>query len=219
MALPNRFLWLDFFSTKNESDITILSTLKSNLLFSKLTNRELKLVAKVVHVRTYQPSEVVFAQYEKGLGMYMIAKGSVEIKVRTSDKPVHEVLVTTLTAGSFFGELALIDQENKRSASSYALGHTTLIGFFKPDLLEIIERKPETGIKILIQLSKVLGRRLNETTDALTSLSREQEGEHATSGKDASSTPELSIEAQAEHYKDGKVTKYKDKDLTKKLAA
>ncbi|MBI3557990.1 MAG: cyclic nucleotide-binding domain-containing protein [Deltaproteobacteria bacterium] len=174
MAVTNKFLWLDLFSRKSESEITILSTLKSNQLFVKLTNRELAYVSKTVHIRTYDPGEVVFEQYEKGLGMYMIAKGAIDIKLRGNDKTENEILVTTLTPGSFFGELALIDTDNKRSASAYAQGPTTLIGFFKPDLLEIMERKPETGVKILFQLSKVLGRRLNETTELIASMSREK---------------------------------------------
>lgn len=173
MSLPGKNLWFDFFSKKNESDITVLSTLKSNQLFSKLSQKELTLVAKMVHVRQFDSGEVVFAQYEKGLGMYMIAKGSVEIKVRTPEGP--EVLVTTLEPGSFFGELALIDQDNKRTASAYAQEPSVLIGFFKPDLMEITERKPETGIKILFQLSKVLGKRLNETTEALTQVHRDSD--------------------------------------------
>lgn len=174
MAVTNKFLWLDLFSRKSESQITILSTLKSNQLFVKLTSRELAYVSKTVHVRAYEPGEVIFEQYEKGLGMYMIAKGAVDIKLRPTDKAENEILVTTLGPGSFFGELALIDTDNKRTASAYSQGPTTLIGFFKPDLLEIMERKPETGVKILFQLSKVLGRRLNETTDLITHLSKEK---------------------------------------------
>ena len=174
MSVTNKFLWLDLFSRKSESDITVLSTLKSNQLFVKLTNRELNYVSKTVHIRTYTPNEVVFEQYEKGLGMYMIAKGAIDIKLRANDKTENEILVTTLGPGSFFGELALIDTDNKRSASAYAQGPTTLIGFFKPDLLEIMERKPETGVKILFQLSKVLGRRLNETTELIATMSRER---------------------------------------------
>ncbi len=168
----NKFLWLDLFSQKNDSEITVLSTLRSNLLFAKLSARELNYVSKVVHVRTYEPGEVIFSQYEKGLGMYMIAKGAVEIKIRASDKGESEVVVTTLDAGTFFGELALIDNDNKRTASAYALGPTTLIGFFKPDLLDIMERRPQTGVKILYQLSRVLGRRLSETTELISHLKK-----------------------------------------------
>ena len=45
-----------------------------------------------------------------------------------------------------------------------------LLGFFKPDLLEILERQPATGVKILMRLSEVLGRRLKETTLKVTEL-------------------------------------------------
>lgn len=176
MAFTNKFLWLDLFSKKNTAEVTVLSTLKSNVLFAKLTPKEIKYVSEVVHVRNYVPGEIIFSQYEKGLGMYMIAKGAVEIRVKGEDQnggAENEILVTTLAAGSFFGELALIDTENKRTASSYAQGPTTLVGFFKPDLLEIMERKPATGVKILFQLSRVLGRRLSETTDLISTLRRE----------------------------------------------
>lgn len=173
MPASNKFLWVDLFSRKSESEITVLSTLKSNQLFMKLTPRELSYVSKIVHIRVYEPNEPVFKQSEKGLGMYMIAKGAIDIRVCTANSGDEELLVTTLQVGSFFGELALVDTDNRRTASAYAQGATTLIGFFKPDLLEIIERKPETGVKILFQLSKVLGRRLNETTESLTTLKRQ----------------------------------------------
>jgi hypothetical protein len=35
-----------------------------------------------------------------------------------------------------------------------------------------MERKPETGVKILFSLSSVLGRRLSETTDLISKLSK-----------------------------------------------
>ncbi len=170
---PKRLLWLDFFSKKNEADLTVMSMLRSNQLFSKLTRKELALVSKLVHMRNYEAGEAVFTQDEKGLGMYIIAKGTIDIRMRAHDNPAEEVTVATLEPGSFFGELALTEQGSKRSASAYAHDKTVLVGFFRPDLMEIMERKPETGVKILLQLCKVLGKRLSETSDALTRISRE----------------------------------------------
>ena len=43
-----------------------------------------------------------------------------------------------------------------------------LVGFFKPDLLDILERKPAMGVKILLQLSRVLEERLLATTERVT---------------------------------------------------
>ena len=106
--------------------------------------------------------------------MYIIANGTVEIRVRPHWNPDTEMLVTTLRTGSFFGELALVDRDNKRTATAVALRPTTLIGFFKPDLLEIVDRQPTMGVKILYSLSKVLGRRLAETTELITAIREEQ---------------------------------------------
>jgi CRP-like cAMP-binding protein len=167
--LGEKYLWTDFFSKKDETKITILSTLKANKLFRTLTKSELNYVANVVHMRQYEPGELIFAQYEKGLGMYMIAKGAVEIRYRAPDADKNEVeaVVAELGEGSFFGELALIDDYDRRSASAYAKGPATLVGFFKPDLLEILNRKPELGVKILLELSRVLGKRLTETIEQI----------------------------------------------------
>ena len=171
-----KYLWTDYFSKKNESEITVISTLKRNRLFKRLTQKEYEYVSKVIHVRHFSPHEVVFSQYEKGLGMYMIAKGAIEIRVKSpnnleSADPGN--LVTTLNEGSFFGELALIDDEAKRTATAIATTPSTLLGFFKPDLMEIIERKPGLGVKILLELSQVLGRRLTETTEQISRIKSE----------------------------------------------
>ena len=47
---------------------------------------------------------------------------------------------------------------------------TSLIGFFKPDLLDILERRPAVGVKIALRLGEVIGRRLKETTDRVSKL-------------------------------------------------
>lgn len=165
---PQKFLWTDLFSGKKAEDPTIRA-LKENKLFRTLNHQEIMHLLSVVHTRQYEPNEMVFAQYERGLGMYIIAKGAIEIKIRAtkSEKQSPETLITTLEEGSFFGELALIDDNDRRTASAYAKGPTTLVGFFKPDLFDILERKPEMGVKILLELSRVLGKRLSETIEQI----------------------------------------------------
>ncbi len=109
--------------------------------------------------------------------MYIIAKGSVDISLFDSQPLVgdaaKQVFVTKLEGGDFFGELSLVEDNGRRSASAIASEDCVLIGFFKPDLMEILERSPATGIKIIFRLSEVLGRRLKETTDKIKQLKRE----------------------------------------------
>ncbi len=163
------FLWSDLFRRERSPASLVVETLKENILFLTLSKVELKYLGNLVHDRTYQPEEPVFQQNDRGIGMYVIGKGRVAIKTLG---PKGDVLVTILSEGSFFGELALVDPDNLRTASAIALENTTLIGFFKPDLQEILERKPSMGVKILFQLSTVLGRRLLETTEKITRLTQ-----------------------------------------------
>lgn len=162
------FLWKDLFR-RGKGNQTIIETLRENVLFRTLTGRELRYLSNMVYERSFQPNEPIFREDDRGIGMYVISKGRVAIKTQT---PQGEVHVTTLSEGSFFGELALVDPSNIRTASAVAIERTLVIGFFKPDLMEILERRPAMGVKILFQLSTVLGRRLLETTEKITLLTR-----------------------------------------------
>jgi CRP-like cAMP-binding protein len=109
-----------------------------------------------------------------GVGMYIIASGNINITKEEThqDKTKSEngIIITKLIAGDFFGELSLIEENGRRSATATAGEDTSLIGFFKPDLLEILERRPGVGVKIALRLGEVLGRRLKVTTDRVSIL-------------------------------------------------
>lgn len=163
------FLWADLFRHRKSKKSTVVEVLKENILFCTLSNRELQWLSKLVYERVYQPNEPIFNQNDRGFGMYLIEKGRVAIKTQA---PEREVLETVLTKDGFFGELSLVEPNHIRTATAEAIERTVLIGFFKPDLMEILERKPAMGVKILFQLATVLGRRLSETTEKITLLSQ-----------------------------------------------
>jgi CRP-like cAMP-binding protein len=165
MSSHPHFLWADLFKQDKNDKSLIPNALRENVLFKTLTEREHKFLSTMVYERVYDPGEPIFRQGDRGFGLYVIAKGTVAIK--TQGEGVEQILVTKLTRGSFFGELSLLEMENVRSASAIALEKTVLVGFFKPDLKEIMDRKPAMGVKILQQLALVLGTRLIETTTRL----------------------------------------------------
>lgn len=171
MASHPHFLWSDLFSRRSPEKRGIIEILRENVLFKTLNRRELIYLSNFVYERVYQCDEPVFDQNDRGVGMYIIAKGRIAINTM---RPQGEALVTVLSEGSFFGEIALVDPDNVRTASAMPLEKTTLVGFFKPDLAEILERKPDMGVKILFQLCTVLGRRLVETTERISVMKRVQ---------------------------------------------
>ena len=167
------YLWDNIFRRKNENDIR--AALRNNILFQDLSDRELRFVEDQVHVRKYRAGEPVFRQGEIGVGMYIIVKGRIEIYVTdvdSMDEATRDVYITQLTPDDFFGELSLVEDNGRRTASAIASDETLLIGFFKPDLMEILSRNPSSGMKIVFRLAEILGRRLKETTDKVSELRR-----------------------------------------------
>ncbi len=169
------YLWENIFRRgPKESDLEMI--LSENYLFRVLSKAELAFVKSLVHLRLYRPGEPIFRQGELGVGMYIIVKGHVNITVedlRVVDESQQNVFVTRLGRGDFFGEIALVEQTGRRTASASAADEVSLLGFFKPDLAEIVERNPRTGVKILTRLGEVLGRRLKETAERFTEVKRE----------------------------------------------
>lgn len=166
------FMWDNLFR-RSDQEREVFEALKQAYVFNSLSRKELRFVQDTVHVRAFKAGEAVFRQGEVGVGMYILLKGSLDIFV---DHPVEEELpprshlVTRLKGGDFLGELSLVENNSRRTATAMAAEDSTLIGFFKPDLIEILERQPATGVKILMRLSEVLGRRLKETTLKVTEL-------------------------------------------------
>jgi len=154
-------LYENFFKNKESSD-PVLQVMGQVPIFENLTPKELKDLTQLTHERSYKANEPVFKKLAPGEGMYVILKGTVEIK-----DPDSNTTFATLGSGDFFGELALLDQE-PRSAMAVATEASELVGFFRTDLLTLMTRDPELGNKILLNLSRVLGERLRRTNLELT---------------------------------------------------
>lgn len=171
----NNFVWDNLFRNKDKNE-NLRSQLKKNILFQDLNFTELRMIENIVNVRRFRPGENIFKQGEVGVGMYIILSGVVNIYVEelhATTGAAYTTHVTQLKSEDFFGELALVENEGRRSASATAHEETVLIGFFKPDLTEIVERNPSAGVKILMRLGEVLGTRLRQTTARITELKKE----------------------------------------------
>ncbi len=172
------FIWENIFRSTDKTQ-GLRQRLRDNILFQDLSSTELRLVENIVNVRHYRPGEHIFRQGEVGVGMYIIMSGVVNIYVeemQAETAATYVTHVTQLKSADFFGELALVEHEGRRSASATAHEETVLIGFYKPDLIEIIGRNPSAGVKILLRLGEVLGTRLRQTTARITELKKDGRG-------------------------------------------
>ncbi|MCU0411080.1 MAG: cyclic nucleotide-binding domain-containing protein [Bacteroidetes bacterium] len=160
-------VWKNIFSQRVAREGSVEEILTKVPAFADLSARELKEVAAIIHRREYRSGEPVFYQGDPGLGMYIIQDGEVSIQIATKEGERRELIV--LTDGDFFGELALLD-ESPRSADAFCKTDCLLLGFFRPDLFELIERKQELGIKILLKLAEIVAERLRKTDKELSKI-------------------------------------------------
>jgi len=152
--MSEEIYWTNIFKKQKVKEENIFSVLKRIPIFQDLTYKELKSVERILHRRTYRADEVIFKEYEPGVGMYIIESGKVNITLGKENK-----LLVLLSNGDFFGEMALI-LEGQRTASAIATEPTKLLGFFQPDLFNLLETNPRTGNKILQHLANMIAERL-----------------------------------------------------------
>jgi CRP/FNR family cyclic AMP-dependent transcriptional regulator len=146
--------WSNSIFRRNKSDV--LHLLKSVPVFESLDSKELSKISKILHQRHWEIGE----EGRPDMGMHIILRGVVEIREISG---VHNTIqLNKLGAGDFFGEQTLLD-DSPRTATVTAVETCTTFGFFRPDILEIVESDPRLGLKIVTHLAQMLSIRLRHT--------------------------------------------------------
>ena len=161
-------------------------------IFEALSRREFARIQGILHHRTAVAGEVLVHEGDQGFGMYVILSGQVEIRQAVAHG-TDEVLAV-LAGGDFFGEQALLD-ETPRSASAVAVEPCRVVGFFRSDLLELIEGDPRLGLKIVMRLSKMISVRLRHTNHLLKEARLQAAAAVAAVGATGSSLPAATVAA------------------------
>jgi CRP/FNR family cyclic AMP-dependent transcriptional regulator len=127
-------------------------------LFSSLPKKELKEVAKSCREGKYSPGSVLISQGEKGLGLFILLKGTVRITRANSPDGAEEVLGTA-GAGEVIGELALLD-DLPRSATVTAVDEVTVLVLpfweFRILMRRVLRSDPDVGLDMMAVLSRRL---------------------------------------------------------------
>ena len=152
-------------------DDTLLSVVRDIPFFGELTRREIREIVDVLQIQSFEPKEEVFTQGQPGLGMFIVTSGKVEI---VQAEEGSERLLSEADSGSFFGEMALLD-DAARSATARAVEKTELAAFYRSDLLALAEEKSQLGVKIIMYLSQVVAERLRRTNRSLKEVRDELE--------------------------------------------
>ena len=156
--------WSNIFRRRDKEENNVFEILKKIPIFQDLSRREIVKIESILHRRNWSADEAIVKEGDPGVGMYIIVSG--EVQIFQAGEGGVRLQLATLTSGDFFGEQALLD-DSPRTASAYASETCRIIGFFRPDLLELIESNPRLGLKIVMRLSQMISVRLRQTNRLL----------------------------------------------------
>lgn len=137
--------------------MTHIDALRRVKLFDGCGEYILRVVALSLQQRIYNPGDFIVLKNEIGLEMYIIQDGIVEVLDFHDDE---EIVYAALTAGQYFGELALLSLTalgSRRTAYVRAVGFVEVFVLHKNELQPILASDSSLRQNLANRASKLLG--------------------------------------------------------------
>ena len=135
-------------------------------LLHSLPEGDLTAFGELLRERVYPKGSVILFEDDPGDALYIVGSGQVKVVLIGEDG--REVILSVLGEGSFFGELALLDDE-PRSAHVIAMEDSSVLALRREDFQARLRSSPEVAIALLRELSSRL-RRADEKIGGLVLL-------------------------------------------------
>lgn len=116
-----------------------------------LSSNALHAMAATAHRRTYRRGESLYYEGDPGLGMYVVETG--RIRLLSDLGPNRSQELRELEAYDLFGVLSLLGDFRRRETAE-PVTEARVIGFFRPDLKNIMRRNPRAGAEIAMALAR-----------------------------------------------------------------
>ncbi|MBN2494880.1 MAG: cyclic nucleotide-binding domain-containing protein [Deltaproteobacteria bacterium] len=132
-------------------------------LFEDMPLSTMKAFYNICEERTFQSGERLIEQGRPGMALYVIRSGEVAVLRIEGEKATE---VTTLRAGEYVGEMALID-EAPTSARVVAKGEVMAFEVSRDRFLRFLQANDKFAIRVLRVFVRTMAQRLRETTAKL----------------------------------------------------
>jgi CRP/FNR family transcriptional regulator, cyclic AMP receptor protein len=131
--------------------------LERHFLLGKLSRRGIEALLAHARVERYPAGREIFAKGSPGRSMMAVLRGTV--KISSPSVAGKEIVLNIIAAGEIFGEIALLDGE-ERTADATAMTDCELLVIDRRDFMPLLEDNPEVAGMLL----KILCRRLRQTS-------------------------------------------------------
>ena len=138
--------------------------LLQNILFCKLSSKELDNILALSAEFSYTDGQIIFQKGDPGDSLLAILEGEVSISANSEDG--KEIILNTILQGEMFGEIACIDGI-ERSATATSMGNCTLLAIQRRDFIPFLKTNPDIAIELL----KALCLKLRDTSNRVETVS------------------------------------------------
>lgn len=132
-----------------------LEQLRKVYFFRELTDKDLQHLVENAEIRAYPTEAVIVDEGELGLELFIVMSGAVEVTKRLQDIQDLETqhFFGKRVAGDIFGEMALLDDNNIRSARVTALEPTELLVIHQDHFKNLLTTYPDIFMTVVRGLS------------------------------------------------------------------
>jgi CRP/FNR family transcriptional regulator, cyclic AMP receptor protein len=142
--------------------------------FGGLSDASLDLLVSMLIERRFEADAAIVTEGEPGRSMFIVQSGELVVrKLGDSGRIIH---VADLTAGDFFGEMTLIEMQN-RSATVVAKGPTVLYELTAQKLYACYKADIQAYVIVMQNINRELCRRLRRSDARIAELMRQHTSE------------------------------------------
>jgi len=134
-------------------------SIKEISLFKNLNDEELGVVTRKIFEKPYKQGSTLFVEKMPGEVLYIVLEGGIDIIKKTKD---GDNIIAKIGPGEIVGEMSLIDS-GPRTATGKTNSDSRLVVVTKKSFNEMLESDPKIAAKILMELLKVINKRLRIT--------------------------------------------------------
>lgn len=125
--------------------------LKDLMVFSRLDDKEVKLICQKAYEKKYNKGEIIFFEEDSEKKLYFLTSGKVKLTMMSPEG--KEKVLTILQEGDIFGEISLFDQD-PHPVSAEVQDECTLLIIPWKDLESMILNRPTLALKIIEALAR-----------------------------------------------------------------
>jgi CRP/FNR family transcriptional regulator, cyclic AMP receptor protein len=108
-----------------------------------------RLAALAGRPRTYRLGERITRQGDDATSVYVVQSGHLGVEI-LEPGGVRSLLVTVLGPGALFGEIALLDAGQRRTATIFTIGAETVVVAIPADALQALRRRAPDVDRVLV---------------------------------------------------------------------